>query len=149
MTGKSHILLGAAVGIVMQEKSLGVLNLFLTGASILGSMAPDLDHMKSKISRKVPVLSWLISTVFGHRGLLHSPLMVVILWIVLHNLPFGNVFVYGYIGHLFQDFFTKGGIPLLYPYKKRYSLPLVKTGGFMEYLLTILMIAGLYVIMTK
>lgn len=148
MTGKSHILLGVATGIMLQRAEFDYYNIFIVGATVIGSMAPDLDHGKSKISKKVPILSWFVSKVFGHRKFFHSPLIVIILWLLLHSSFIGRAFVFGFIGHLVQDFLTRGGIPLLYPYKKRFSLPLAKTGGFMEILITIMMIVVLYTIKT-
>lgn len=131
MTGKAHAALGAAIGgiVAYSIKDTGQQAVIMSMA-VLGSLTPDIDHVKSRISQKYPVLAVVISKIFGHRNFLHSPAFVLILWILLHaSLP-GIAFVYGYGGHLLQDLCTKGGIPLLQPLsKKKYAILPFKTGS--------------------
>lgn len=101
--------------------------------SYIGSLIPDLDHPKSLIGRKFKVLSKGINKTFGHRGITHTPLFLIIYSILIMRLP--NIFqgyvktivqyfsfgtIIGYISHLILDFITVGGIPLLYPISKRH-----------------------------
>ena len=79
--------LGAAVALSMFGNPVGnsLVQLqegIVIGASMIGAMLPDIDHPNSKISKKARITSRVVNTVAGHRGLLHAPLFVVLLWIL-------------------------------------------------------------------
>ena len=140
----THIVGGLIAGILLTqsygsiEESLPVL---LTTA--IASLLPDLDSPQSRIGSRMPFFSWLINSVFGHRGFLHS-LLGCAMWIVL--IFFGlkimglvvyqgailNAFFIGYIVHLSMDMLTPNGLPLLWPWKARMRLPIARTGGPLE-----------------
>ena len=84
------VLGGMIISVV--EPTLPVAGLIL-GMSVLGELAPDIDTVNSTISLRTPIIPKLINRKFGHRGLLHSPLFLVLLWLVIgrQNL-IGNVF---------------------------------------------------------
>lgn len=110
MTGATHRLGGIAAGMIgaqvmfPQGAKTEIIIATITGA-VLGSLIPDIDNSRSSISRKVPVISIVISlfqslirgasammpskerkTVRGmvaHRGITHSLLMVVLTTIFL------------------------------------------------------------------
>lgn len=87
---------------------------------------------------------WSLSSklIFGHRGFLHSPLFLIILWFGLARFQYlGPVLCAGYLGHLVQDLFTAGGIPLFFPIHKKVSLSPFNTGGIMDYVMTCIFIA--------
>lgn len=110
--------------------------------SVLGELAPDIDTVNSTISLRIPIIPKIINRKFGHRGLLHSPLFLVLSWLVIgrQNL-IGNVFCIGYLGHLVQDLFTCAGLPLLFPFdKKKISLFPYHSGGIMDYVMTSVLI---------
>ena len=159
MTWPTHI----AGGVVLTSVGLSALGfpvtlpILIIGA--LGGLAPDLDASDAKIkhfkfSRFKPfwLISEMISTLFGHRGVMHSLLAVVVisigLWLVSlyigGALIFYVAFIIGYISHLVADSITKSGIPFLYPWKKRLHLLskkiTLKTGSILEYLILILLI---------
>ncbi len=58
------------------------------------------------------------------------------------DLYYLNGFIVGIISHLIADYFTKRGIPILYPFSKTYFRFLVtfKTGSLIEYSITGLLI---------
>jgi inner membrane protein len=82
--------------------------------------------------------------VFGHRGITHSLLAVAgVAWALYYALAQWNLGAswglaaagvgVGYLSHLLGDFATHGGVPWLWPFKQRFSLPLTfKTGGVFE-----------------
>jgi len=76
MTGSSHLLLGTAVGITAAmsccENIISVPGLCVVGGCVVGSLFPDIDSGTSKISCRMPVLSFFIRILFGHRNLLHG-----------------------------------------------------------------------------
>ncbi|MGO1367757.1 metal-dependent hydrolase [Senegalia sp. (in: firmicutes)] len=83
-----------------------------------------------------------------HRGFTHS-LLGIFLFIKLgrslvHEFGYNDIylgFYIGYISHLAADFFTKGGIEILYPFSENFSFPLsIKTGGKVENSIVIILI---------
>lgn len=111
---------------------------------LLGALLPDIDKRGTTISRRVPILPWVLSKVFGHRTALHSLLFVALLYYVLPMwLPMAFVagLVIGVISHLLGDMMTPQGIQLLWPVKVDIRLPVTfKTGGLIENVLCVLFI---------
>jgi inner membrane protein len=124
----------------------------LAGAMI-GSLFPDIDHQQSYISQKVPIASFAASTVFKHRGFLHSPAFILLAGILLivgsrtmlsgMQQQFANQFLSGFLpgmlSHIILDTFNKQGIPWLWPYKKRFRLLPIRTDSIMETAFAILL----------
>lgn len=118
----------------------------IMSGAILGSLFPDIDHKQSYISHKAPVASFAASTVFKHRGFLHSPAFILLAGILLtagnrallsgSALQMAGFFITGFISgilsHIILDTFNKQGIPWLWPYKKRFRLLSIKTDSIME-----------------
>lgn len=53
--------------------------------------------------------------------------------------------VFGYISHIFGDWITREGIPLLWPWKKFFGLRLFRTGGgFEKFLGIVLIVVNIY-----
>lgn len=107
------------------------------GAAIAGSLAPDIDHPKSFIGRRLKPLSVPISWAFGHRGLSHSAWALAACgYAVLgpHACPYAIPFVVGYLSHLAGDLITPAGLALMWPLRRRrtFALPIMKTGSFLE-----------------
>lgn len=144
MRGGAHRLMGIALGgiIISVVKPVLPAAVVVVITSVWGEMTPDIDTVNSTISLRTPIIPKLINRKFGHRGLLHSPLFLVLLWLVIgrQNL-IGNVFCIGYLGHLVQDLFTCAGLPLLFPFdKKKISLFPYHSGGIMDYVMTSVLI---------
>lgn len=114
------------------------------GASIIGSLFPDLDHRGSYISKKLKITSALFSNLFSHRGATHSPLimlpfialiyLVASLFITSSYLIWGMMAFYiGILSHILLDWLTKAGVPIAFPIsKKKHSLLRLPSGGIME-----------------
>lgn len=152
MLGKTHKIGGLCTGILISNMYIGTnltsnnikLALLFTGASVLGSLIPDIDHRGSTISNKNKATEGvsMIVSLFGHRGITHAPITYLLLFLI-PSIFFSNMTnsfeFYAYIfsigllvgafSHLFLDFLTVGGIPLFFPLstKKFHLLPL-KTG---------------------
>ena len=130
-------------------EALGI-GCLLIGSSLLGSLLPDIDHPQSKISKKNPILAALVNLIlvigktitqlilllcfwmskkrkeqilrgFEHRGIFHTLLIAVLLYLCLALLPsyWGRAIqiglVSGYISHLLMDMLTVSGVRILYP----------------------------------
>ncbi|CAK6481421.1 metal-dependent hydrolase [Peribacillus castrilensis] len=141
MTGKTHIMGGVAICVALAS----ITNydpILLTAAGAAGGLIPDICHRGSKIGRKFPILSKVISVLFGHRTFTHSLLFLVIVGVLLSMfVPIQAVQVgvlVGMVSHLILDAATKNGIKLLYPSKKTVRLPFTTTtGGTVEYIILI------------
>lgn len=51
MTGKTHMAIGIAAGLVLSKGESGQAQLIFTLSCVLGSLAPDLDHPKAKLNQ--------------------------------------------------------------------------------------------------
>ena len=171
MMYKSHVVFGASfvavaagamtlmgVHVIPPGNKLALPLLMAVGAG--GSLLPDIDHPGSWVGRRLWPISAIISSVCGHRGITHSAVavaacMCVLGWLWLniaasgHAVPAFSFFaigagILGYASHLFADWLTAGGIPLLWPKPKKYSFwryptSFSRTGGGFEWLATFVM----------
>jgi len=119
------------VGTGSEPNNLGL----LAGLAGLGALLPDLDAQDSKIQHLrvggIPVFvpAARVLGAFGHRGLLHSALglnllaLLVVLPLALWlGWPAAWALLLGYASHLVLDACTRSGIPLGWPYPRRYHL---------------------------
>ena len=165
MTGKTHLLGGAfASELVIMASQNGdfhvpvmtaVGTIIAVGCCILGSVFPDIDISTSKIGSIVKPLSTMINKTVGHRTMLHSPLLYLVLVYLSYRFwPFGwpyvLSFVFGAFSHLALDFFNPAGIPIFWPVQTRFWMFGVKTNSKYEFLisgmlLVLVAVAGLRV----
>ncbi|MFJ5768996.1 metal-dependent hydrolase [Psychrobacillus sp. NPDC093180] len=136
MTGKTHIIGGITASLAFAQTS-NYETVLLVGAGVVGSLIPDICHGGSKIGRKLPLLSKIISTLFGHRSFTHSLLFLFLIGILLKSFVTNESIVAGIIvgmaSHYILDMATKNGIKLLYPIKVTVRFPITtKTGGAVE-----------------
>jgi membrane-bound metal-dependent hydrolase YbcI (DUF457 family) len=127
MMGRTHTLFGVAslwllapVPGIIASDTLGALAV----CAAFGALLPDLDAAQSKIRslgmsgiRPFVPLAMLIHRTWGHRGLLHSPLGLLIAAYgagILANFGYGVPalgLLLGYASHLVADACTRTGIP--------------------------------------
>ncbi|MBN7772784.1 metal-dependent hydrolase [Clostridium aminobutyricum] len=157
----THSLGGAAAG-VMVINAMGVneptqQSAILTGA-VLGSLFIDIDHKKSWIAHKIPLLANAASGLFKHRGVIHTPVFVAIVSIILGVLDwswlhewnvFAPYFIRGFIpgmmSHLVLDTLNVQGIMWLWPISnKRFHLLRIRTNSMMEMAVCVVLGACLY-----
>lgn len=167
MMARTHETGGSLTGLVwisiIQPHSFITMAVMICSATI-GSLLPDIDHGSSKLAHSNFLMRTLCTTIngiFGHRGLIHSPLACLGFGIagflltnlcggfVLHlfsQLGFGmNVdlsyyaviigigFLLGSLNHLVYDSFNDAGIKWLQPFSdKRISLLPITTGSIFE-----------------
>lgn len=128
MTKRTHVLFGAATTLPFTTWN----NAIFFPIVLLGSTAADWDYI---IGLK-------------HRWITHTLLALTISTIVvcIFSLNLGLLWGLNYGGHLFLDSLTITGVPLLYPFnKKYYGLKIFKTRGAEDLLLSIML---LYLIVT-
>src|SRR5215467_13825535 len=130
----------------------------------LGALLPDIDNAQSTIGRRFGWISKEIQRIAGHRTIFHSlpgvllgsllalcmeQLVIFLLaqkgfifpaqFIEKSHLVFVAVLV-GCILHIAADGLTEGGVPLLWPYHKRFGFPpnphwRFRTGDWPEYVI--------------
>ena len=132
MMFKTHLMFSLLISLLIFDYFRLNSVLFILILVLSGSL-PDIDHAKSKIGRKLFLISWLVNLFFGHRKLIHSVWIAALLSFLI-KLSFGDYwapFFIGYLSHLFSDSLTKQGIQFFYPIKSKIS-GFVKTNGFIE-----------------
>lgn len=146
MLAFTHAATGAFVAsagaLIAQPSPFGTKLLLLGG--LLGSLLPDIDHPKSWLGRRIPFISIPLSALVGHRGVTHSLIaLVATLLIALAGLshwgmalgkwsPLVTGLCLGYASHLFGDWATPSGIPLMWPNLRRYKSPVSFFTGCLE-----------------
>lgn len=159
MNVTGHLAMGASAYLITahyiptlynnENGTLWYVNLILT---LFGSLLPDIDHPTSTFGRRVRFISYPLSLIFGHRGITHSFIAIFILAYLIVRVAnggfgFAGTYLYylvpiivGYLSHLASDFLTPSGVPLLYPHRRRFSLPLIINSAveFLVYSLTLI-----------
>lgn len=123
--------------------------MFSCALSGVSALVPDLDSPRSKLGRDIAPVSWTAGKIFGHRGVTHSLLGAAVagfmfsvlthyvnpawlVWLPWKKMIFQNLtvlFLAGYLSHLVADCLTREGCPLFWPIKKRFKIPLMRTGS--------------------
>ncbi|MFT8762838.1 MAG: metal-dependent hydrolase [Gluconobacter potus] len=145
MTGRSHLLIGGfAVLCAMRWHILSPQPLSVC-TGLLGSLLPDIDTERSMLGSRLKFLSRFLAKTFGHRGLTHSGVMLLLAAAALHGLmgpeslrgPWGALLL-GAGTHIAADLPT-GGCQFFAPLSRsRLSLwPYVRTGGIGEIMLLV------------
>lgn len=136
----------------LSVKSLVIYFVSICGA-IFGSTIPDIDHPKSSISREHKATARCVNMMTKHRGIVHTPLFAVILYLIFDMLitndkywfldVFNKGVFIGYISHLVLDMLNPAGIQAFYPFsKKRFRIAHVnaKDGDKVIWIITALLI---------
>lgn len=160
MIGKSHATFGVGCFLLttpLIELPFNEALIFIPFA-LLGSLAPDLDAGNSKL--KSNLLIWILTlplSFFGHRTWSHSLLMIGLLSIPVfyyEELPAWALtawiaFIVGYASHILGDFMTPMGVPLLYPWSKKFSSPITfRTGSFFEFFIALIPLGSFFVLLS-
>ena len=147
MKGVTHIaagtVAGMALGYSLQLPLPGIAVTTLT--SMVAATIPDIDTHTSKAGKKLGIGSWLIQHIVGHRTLFHAPILYLALAILAYRMyPTAAVGILatlcGILSHLLLDLLNPMGIPLLYPFPKRYRLARFRSGGTADEILRKLLI---------
>ncbi|MGP1955930.1 MAG: metal-dependent hydrolase [Arsenophonus sp. NC-PY1-MAG3] len=128
-------------------------------AVIITCLLPDIDHPKSFLGQRLKWLSIPIAKVFGHRGITHSLLAIIggsiffssdLLSRIIIPIPvdFVHSMIVGYTSHLVADMLTPAGIPLLWPCRRRFCMPILNPSKFPKleriFCVLVLVCASLY-----
>lgn len=154
MNYKTHItggLVAGALYVSLCSPEIASIPIILSGAA-LGSLVPDIDHRNSYLGRRFRITSYITNKAFGHRGVVHAPIIMASLCTGLTLLAnifspatyiFNMFFIYIYLGifsHIFLDMFNVTGVPFLYPFDGRYiSFGKIKGGSISETLVRLVL----------
>jgi inner membrane protein len=141
----THVLLGILIFLLARTHLTGNTYLILS-LILLGSILPDIDEHKSKITRWSGLLGKIVSFLFKHRGILHSiftPLIFCSFLGLLWDFDYALALFLGYVGHLFADALTPMGIPIFYPFTPFRLKGPFKTGNISEMTIIVLLILAI------
>lgn len=138
MMFKTHLMFGFFLGLAaINHFSITPPIIFILLA-LFFSIFPDIDNHKSKISRELGFLRYLIKFLFQHRHFIHSifiPATLFLVFVLMHQLLLGFAVVLGYSSHLSLDALNKQGIMPLYPLTKKRIRGFFAVNGIVDYIL--------------
>lgn len=117
---------------------------------MIASLLPDIDQIKSKVAEKAKPIAWLVHFILGHRGLMHSIWVPIILYLLLFliRIDVAIAVSFGYLSHLLIDCFTVSGVRLLWPIKKKLR-GFVHTSSLIETIIFLAFLVGdIYLLVT-
>ena len=136
---KTHLLFGLVLGLLLMHYFN--FNYWLVFVVMISALLPDLDTPFSWLGRKLKPVSNIISFIFGHRGMMHSLLFMVVITTVgyLYLRSYWMGIAIGFFSHLVLDMMNVMGVRLLWPldFKVRGFL---RANGLFEKLFFILLI---------
>lgn len=186
MKYQTHVLTSITASVALTQYTPISASVSLFAGVLVGSLLPDIDEPQSymgrrthidfekriKRSNKPKIIKWLmlktllvkrvglspiIKRMFGHRGMTHTLLATLVVFVPylimfypqLVNLEkYESHFLYeqlqillmgigfGYLFHILGDMLSKTGVPLFYPFvKRKVKFPLYTTGKWTETLI--------------
>ncbi len=137
----THVLFGILLGYFASVfLGFGSSALFIAVAAAASAL-PDMDHLSSKMGRKLPPFSVIIHFLFSHRGFMHSLLAPLLLYFIISRLSqliAAAVFA-GYVSHLLLDATTTAGIKPLYPLQFKVK-GIIRTNSFLEKIVALILL---------
>ncbi|SLM63350.1 MULTISPECIES: metal-dependent hydrolase [Dickeya] len=141
MTAEGHLLFAVASAIFAKKAELSPA--LATGdwwhiipAALLTALLPDIDHPSSVLGQRLKWISVPVSRLCGHRGFTHSLLAILAgVYVIRTRLPADwplpadvyHAMIVGYLSHIAADMLTTAGVPLLWPCRWRFRLPLLNS----------------------
>ena len=143
MTAQGHLLFSVTCALLAHKVELtpalaeGSL-WHIVPMALASALLPDLDHPQSLLGRQLPWISGPLSRLFGHRGFTHSLLAVGLgIWGLAQFQVSGplsgvmkDALIVGYLSHLLGDWLTPAGIPLFWPWRRRFRLLTLALAGY-------------------
>ncbi len=148
MKGTTHLAVGYLAGVVFAShlQQSGTQATIIPIVAATAALLPDIDKPTSMLGRRIPLLS-IPASLFGHRTLFHAPLLYLLAYLFLaiqfpNHLILITAATIGIATHLLLDMLNPSGIPLLFPFaSKRFHIANLRSGGFADWLLSIVLMA--------
>lgn len=139
MTAEGHVLFSIACAVFAKNAELTPVLAqgdwwHVIAGAVLTCLLPDIDHPKSVVGQRLKWIAVPVARAFGHRGFTHSLLAVFgALALFCLKLPQNAVIppdalqgmVLGYLSHILADMITPAGVPLLWPCRWRFRVPIL------------------------
>ena len=148
MLAKTHLAFGFLSALVAMPFLNIESKIIFTSLVLLGSLFPDIDTPKSKISSYIPILPRIINLFLGHRGVFHSIFFAILIpygITYLTSPAYGIAIFIGYISHLMIDGITEQGINFLNPIAKLRISGFIQTGTISEIVILLLIISLIFI----
>jgi inner membrane protein len=113
--------------------------------ALITTLIVDIDHPHSTAGKYLRPFSDILQWVLGHRGLLHSLLVPICIFLILRFFNYTEpaiAILLGYTSHIIMDILTPSGIRIFYPLKYKIRGP-IKVGSWEEKILTIFLIIAI------
>lgn len=137
MRAFTHLLF-SVLGVLVFAKYFFIENYFLFFFIVLfTTLFVDIDEADSTIGKRLQPFSIIINAIFGHRGIFHTLLIPLPVFLTLHFFQYpeiANAIFLGYSSHLFMDMLTPAGIYPFYPLQWRIHGP-IRVGSVFEWVL--------------
>jgi inner membrane protein len=127
MTGRTHLLLGLACGVVIAAHApyTAPIRAGIVALAGIASLLPDVDHPRAIISGWLPGIGHAVRMFASHRTWTHSLIFLIVLaagaWAIggyQYPLIVGALAL-AMVSHLVADMCTPAGVPLLLPLSRR------------------------------
>ena len=144
----THLLLGILFFTFFKDYFSGGNTIIFLGMLLLGSILPDIDESHSTINRCTGIVGKIISFFFEHRGIFHSLLFAFIFFVGITQYwsnYYGWALQLGYCAHLLGDALTKRGVQIFYPFSHFKLKGPLRTGGFLEAIVLVLIVVVLII----
>lgn len=129
--------------IILANKYLEIPSIALFSIVVIFfTLLPDIDEDQSTMGKKIWPISTFIEKFLGHRGILHSLLIPILLYIAFYIFGlqvYGIAAAIGYTSHLIMDAITSCGIHPVWPLPFRIHGP-IRTGSVLEHLVFIIIV---------
>lgn len=148
---KTHLIISILIGLLTFE-FFEINWLIFILLVVLAGILPDIDIPTSTVGSLVKPLSNFINMLFGHRGIMHSifvPIMLLLVFVYFNKFEYGMAILIGYVGHLIADAVSLEGINFLHPFFRFKVRGFIKVGGFLEYVIFIALLFFSFVEMLK
>ena len=129
-----HILIALALGLFLKPTATQLILI------CVGAILPDSDTRYSKIGKVLPL--WRLG--FKHRGITHSFILPLIIYILLRNIYPNFIYVlFGWYTHIISDMLNKPGVDAFFPLSllskhKRFKIMNLKGKGIGEIIIKVL-----------
>ncbi len=114
----THLMIGLVFFLLLKDYFTGGNEIVFLFLVLLGSIFPDIDDGKSKMKKASGIIGSIISYLFKHRGIFHSIIFALglfVLFFFFWNSYYAFAILIGYCSHLFGDLITPMGIRIFYP----------------------------------
>lgn len=130
----THLAFGLLVSLLYLQYFYITNKILFILVTLFFSILPDIDETKSKIGKKIKLVSKVINLIFGHRGILHTAYIPLAFFLFFYgiNYEIAVAILLGYTSHLLADALTKYGIKPLSPIINIKIKGPIKTNSLLE-----------------